>query len=173
MMQIVGNYSHTKIGAKLFTLCDKHTLLCIRHPIIYYFLNLTWGILGTLFGFIIFLVFLPFSKPHKYGLCIYQEIGPDYWGGFSLGLFTFKDKKETVDGIIGHEFGHTFQNSIFGPFYFFIVAIPSFIRYWYHTIRNKKRLPNKPYDSIWFEDSATWNGKYAIEELRIKERLNN
>ena len=47
-----------------------------------------------------------------------------------------------------HEFGHSFQNAILGPFMIFLVSIPSAIRYWYQTIRESKGKTNKPYDSF-------------------------
>ena len=57
-----------------------------------------------------------------------------------------------------HELGHTFQNAILGPFFIFIVAIPSAIRYWYRRF-SKKTKPE--YDAIWFEGSATSIGEYV------------
>ena len=60
-----------------------------------------------------------------------------------------------------HEFGHSFQNAILGPLFIFIVAIPSAIRYWVMTFREKKGKSLKAYDLIWFEGSATSIGEYA------------
>jgi hypothetical protein len=41
-------------------------------------------------------------------------------------------------------------------------------RYWYQTISEKHGKIPKPYDAIWFEDSATEIGKYVTKALDIK-----
>ena len=66
-----------------------------------------------------------------------------------------------------HEFGHSLQNLIFGPFTLFVVGIPSACRYWYQRImQNKgKKFPADWYDSIWFEGGATKTGTKFIDWL--------
>lgn len=64
-----------------------------------------------------------------------------------------------------HEFGHTFQNCLLGPLFPFLVAIPSATRYWIQEFRYRAGKSNKPYDSIWFEASATDCGTLANEFL--------
>lgn len=47
----------------------------------------------------------------------------------------------------------------------FVITIPSIIRYWYRELKyNKKGLtPPTEYDDIWFEGQATkWGYKYII-----------
>ena len=73
------------------------------------------------------------------------------------------------NSINNHEYGHTFQNAILGPFFIFIVAIPSAIRYWYQTIREKQNKENKDYDLIWFEGGATDIGNEAEKYFNEKE----
>lgn len=101
-------------------------------------------------------------NPKRYKGVWYFSLGA-YWGGVSLGCTFIRDTTSN-NTIEPHEYGHTFQNAILGPFFPFLVAIPSFIRYWYQEIRHKKGKTNKPYDGVWFEDSATTIGDY-IEEL--------
>jgi hypothetical protein len=99
------------------------------------------------------------------------SVGPDYWGGCELGLCFIRDQK-SHGNLNAHEFGHTFQNCLFGPLFPFIVAIPSAIWYWSREIQPDKK--KKPYDSMWFEDAATQCGLYAIKILNTNamEKIN-
>ena len=64
-----------------------------------------------------------------------------------------------------HELGHTFQNAILGPFFIFLVSIPSAIRYWLHRF-NKL---NHDYDFAWFEGNASYFGNYYYNNYIIKK----
>ena len=130
----------------------------------FFILNLTWGLPMTLIGAIV-AAFLIISghKPKRWNGCVYFNVG-ESWGGLELGLFFLTDKNDRIS-TKNHEFGHSIQNAIFGPLMPFIVCIPSAVRYWYHKYRDHKGLPNKPYDSIWFEKQATDLGsKYKTTE---------
>ena len=56
------------------------------------------------------------------------KVGPDFWGGFEMGLMFCRDQKSSDSFINDHEWGHTFQNCLLGIFFPFVVAIPSAIR---------------------------------------------
>ena len=175
-LKIKPQYEHTKVGLFLFNLCAWFTEFLIKHRWLYYILACTWGILMTFIGILITgvlaivklfganITFFPFYW--IYGV----KVGPDFWGGFEMGLMFCRDQKSSDSFINDHEWGHTFQNCLLGIFFPFVVAIPSATRYWYREIRSRKGKPNnKPYDSIWFEDSATQCGKYAVEQLAVKK----
>ena len=135
--------------------------------ILYWTIQLTWGCLLTIPGIIITLfAILIGGTPHKNGFSYIVEIGGN-WGGLELGAVAlcgryYENDLYWFEHTRKHEFGHSIQQLMFGPFQLFIVGIPSAIRYWYQTIRNYKHLPNKPYDSIWFEGTATkWGTKWV------------
>lgn len=125
---------------------------------IYYILNFTWGIIMNIIGAVGAGIMLAAGKQpvHHAGSIVFR-IGHN-WGGVSLGIFSFvceESGKHTLD----HEFGHSLQNALYGPFFPFIVAIPSATRYW--KIRLGK-LVVKNYDDAWFEGQATeWGTKTA------------
>ena len=135
----------------------------------FWFVSLTWGALMTLVGFIVtgFCVLFLKGKVHKNGCSYIVEIGGN-WGGLELGAValcggytTTCPDEDWFQHTRRHEFGHALQNLIFGPFMLFVVGIPSAIRYHYQNWRTKKGLDNKPYDSIWFEGTATrWGTKF-------------
>lgn len=86
-----------------------------------------------------------------------------------MGLMFVRDQ-ESIDILNAHEFGHTFQNCLFGPFMLLLVSIPSALRWWYQWFRTKKGKPNTDYDAMWFEDSASQCGyyvNYIIDQKKI------
>ena len=128
----------------------------------YWLLSLTWGIIMSSIGFITILIVLMLGgKPHKNGCTLIVEIGGN-WGGLELGCFALCGSYSKTDKIWfertrRHEFGHNIQHMLLGPFFIFIVGIPSAIRYWYKIIATKrgKKFSSDWYDSIWFEGTAT------------------
>lgn len=130
--------------------------------LIYYILQFTWNLLTNILGLITFLVLvLTRHEVKMFGPNIVTIVGKS-WGGLSLGIFIFTGENSKNNfRLLAHEFGHSLQGLILGPLWLFLVGIPSSIRYNYRNIvSNKKQLP--PYDSIWFEGTATKYGlKYA------------
>lgn len=131
----------------------------MKSKFLFYLLSLTWGLLQNVLGGIAALVLLAFKhKPKKFGYCYCFELG-QCWGGFSLGMFSFVDKDNDFSTEI-HEHGHAWQNCIFGPFTFFIITMPSVIRYHYRNLRKKIGKPcTTDYYSIWFEKQANEFGE--------------
>lgn len=123
---------------------------------LFYFLSFTWGLPMTLVGMLVALVLLLTGhKPKTWNYCLYFNVGEN-WGGCSIGPVFLTGKKE-YESVNNHEHGHAIQNCFLGVFMPFVVALPSAIRYQYltHKYFNKGKEPPKPYDSIWFEHSAT------------------
>lgn len=131
---------------------------------LYYILNLTWGLILTLIGFLVALFLMIFKrmKPSKYGPCWHFEFGR-YWGGVNLGL-VFLTQKDADKYTKDHEFGHSIQNAIFGPFTLILVCIPSVVRYHYRSIKERcgGKLKTGYYD-IWFEKQASELGEKYID----------
>ena len=134
----------------------------INKPL-YYILNCTWGLLLTLAGAIValFLIIIG-KKPKQHGGCWYFNIGKN-WGGLELGLFFLTDQNDSTH-TKNHEYGHSLQNAVLGPFMILLVSIPSAIRYWIFVFREKHGKLNPPYDSIWFEGQATRLGTNTISQ---------
>lgn len=121
---------------------------------LYWLLSLTWGLPLTLIGAIAFgvLSFCGYNvQQNGWGWCI--KIGKK-WGGFSMGPFALLCKNHVAE-LPAHEFGHSIQNCIFGPFTLFFITIPSIIRYWLWKIG----LVHHDYYYIWFEQQANIFGE--------------
>ena len=170
-MTIKPKYTFTKLGTFMYNICVKWTEFIVKHRWLYYVLMFTWALPVTLMGLLSSFILMLFGKkPHKFYWTYYQEVG-DWWGGFSLGLNFFKDKKSGYHYIGDHEQGHSISQTCWmGIFALFIVMIPSAIRYWYQEFRSRKGKPNKDYDAIWFESAATDCGEYIVwyEDKKIK-----
>lgn len=131
----------------------------------YYLLQFTWGIIMNIFGLIGAVAMIATGhKPQNHGGAIMFITKKKNWGGLSLGMFSFvcaNAGKHTKD----HEFGHSLQNCKWGPAFPFVIAIPSFIRYWQFTLNEKKGIPNEEaYDDAWFEGQATALGTEYIDK---------
>lgn len=173
--EIKAAYQHTKAGTFLFNMCAAWTTFLVKHRWLYYLLACTWGLLWTLVGLIISgalaLVKLCSGGKVKITFKLYHwiysiSVGPNFWGGLEFGLCFLRDQKSR-GSLNAHEFGHSFQNCLFGPLFPFLVVIPSATWYW---TREAKPVKNrKPYDSMWFEDAATQCGLYAVRTLNAKE----
>lgn len=125
---------------------------------LYFFLNFTWGLLLTLLGYFLMLILLPLGRVRRYSYTLYFEFNKETAWGFSIGVVFFVGKQANKD-IKDHEFGHTVQNAILGPFMIFLVAIPSLVRFWYRNyLYSRGKYPKTTYDSIWFEGSASYIG---------------
>lgn len=143
----------------------KVSMFLTRHMWLYYLLNLTWGALTTYFGLLLTLLILPFKRPERFAKTYCFKLKKN-WGGLTVGMMFFRDTT-SIDHVSMHEYGHTFQNAILGPFMIFIVGIPSTIRYWYRHLKYERKglMPFKKYDDIWFEGSATEIGSYAYHNV--------
>ena len=141
---------------------------------LFWVLSLIWGFPMTVFGLLVFLVLrIAGYKPKRFGSLFYFEVG-ELWGGFECGPI-FVVNKNASDYLKRHEAGHGIQNIILGPLMPVLVSIPSMIRYWYRSLLSKvnknmyMRLP--PYDSVWFEKSATDLGtKYFFKRVRASNK---
>lgn len=111
--------------------------------IVYWLIQLTWGLPMTLIGAVAVLgCLITGHKPKTFGPNIYFQVGMG-WGGIELGGF-FLCSKTCDMRTIYHEAGHGLQNLIWGPLMPFIISIPSAFRYWLRKMstRLKKSLFN-------------------------------
>ncbi len=121
----------------------------------FYLLSFTWGLPMTLVGLVTAaLLLLAGKRPRRYGRCLWFQVG-ERWGGMSLGP-VFLTGRGASERTRDHECGHSLQNCLYGFLMPFLVAIPSFLRYWARRLgKTLGHAPGKEYDAIWFERQAT------------------
>lgn len=117
---------------------------------LYAFWQFTWGLPQNLVGLLVFLVLSPFGKVRLFHHCLVTDIHMKNksLGGITLGMFvflflseeTYEKRPDYVHDITIHEFGHTVQSLILGPFWHLVIAIPSFTwakLVWKHFMKKK------------------------------------
>ncbi|MFW5779968.1 MAG: hypothetical protein ACOCWI_00765 [Bacillota bacterium] len=85
----------------------------------------------------------------------------EQWGGVSLGMFIFvcaSRDKEWTDKTKVHEYGHYLQSLILGPFYLFIIGLPSFIWCNNKKYRKLRKTTGKSYFEFYPERWANYLG---------------
>lgn len=144
-----------------------------------YVLSFTWGLPFVLIGFLVLAFVRVFLNNKVLGyeiiagrICIIWD--GDLPGAVNLGLVYMLDKhiRSSVH-IHTHEIGHSIQNALFGPFFIFVVALPSLIRaaFWDKYVARKiKKTGIRPdYDGIWFEGQATKFGETYVKQQVIED----
>lgn len=123
---------------------------------LYLLLQCTWGALQTLLGLGVFLIHC--SCPHQW---FYGAVHTCWTkdSGVSLGMFIFtpgngEDKSAKGDASVKlkvHEYGHTIQSLLLGPFYLLVIGIPSMI--WFRAPRFRRLRAQKqiPYSAFYTE----------------------
>lgn len=170
-----NEYAMSKLGFKMYKLVGKLGVFVGMHPVLYYILNFTWGLPTTIMGYILTIILWPFTCARKrynyifWNHLVFGKINKSSWG-FSLGTcffvslggYQYSDLKK-------HEFGHTCQNAVLGPFQIFLVSIPSIVRYWWRCHLYKKGAIIKTgYYDIWFERSASDIGGVIYDNRLLK-----
>ncbi len=110
----------------------------------------TWGLPQTLVGFFVFLLCKLRGRPSFFvggAVCTEWKRGD----GISLGLFFFCP---SWGGLHLHEYGHTFQSLLFGPFYLLFVSVPSLIWAGLPAFVRLRRTKGVPYSRLYCEGWA-------------------
>jgi hypothetical protein len=138
--------------------------------IFFHLLQWTWCLPQNLAG----LLLLPFLRGKRYRyhgalvtiFKIVRFIPED--SGFSLGSFIFMPESWSEYNrkhLVVHEYGHTVQSMMVGPFYLLAVGLPSVIwvrRFW--RKRSKYRTRGIGYTDRYPEKSADRLGEYVTGE---------
>lgn len=113
-----------------------------------------WGLPQNLVGATIFLFMKHEAiKIQKYNDSVIIFL-PGNHGAVSLGMFIFffSDFGSGTEYVIRHEYGHSVQSKILGPFYLLIIGVPSII--WAGFFGKYRRRNKISYYSFWPEKWA-------------------
>lgn len=158
---------------------SKGSLILLN--ILYFLIQCTWGFIQTLVGFLLFLKY--YKQPHSsfHGAIRTKWNRTD---GVSLGLFIFTPNEsdpillkqrnattftESCSRMAVHEYGHTFQSLLLGPFYLPIIGLISFT--WARHPRYKKLRANYhvPYSFCWVEQWADHLGESILKQPSLRK----
>lgn len=147
---------------------------------IYILIQLTWGFLQSLLGFILFIININQKHYFYHGAIITK------WqtrSSISLGLFVFVTqepyftdkfkneftKEELANRLLVHEYGHTIQSLILGPLYLIIMGIPSTIWGFSPSLNKKRKEKQISYFSFFTEKWANHLGEKVTNEKSMEE----
>ena len=114
----------------------------------------TWGLPQTLIGAALY------AAHRKDDHFEYRGAVATAWNkdtGISLGKFIFVPRRAGGNAgrfLLEHEYGHTLQSLILGPFYLLAVGAPSMLWNRLPYFKNKRRKTGKSYYSAPFEKTA-------------------
>ena len=120
----------------------------------YTFLQWTWGFPQTLIGSAVYLANRDKRHFDFNGACATVW---DKDAGISLGKFIFVPRRAGGNAgrfLLEHEYGHTLQSLILGPFYLLAVGAPSLLWNRLPYFKSKRRKTGKSYYSAPFEKTA-------------------
>ena len=136
----------------------------------FHLLQWTWGLPQNLFGAASAIVLRgERSRYHGALVTVYRPVGfLSNRYGFSLGEFIFLPQnwsKDVRSRLVVHEYGHTVQSLLLGPFYLLAVGIPSVL--WskrYYKRRPRYRTRGISYTDRFPENWADRAGERATGE---------
>mgnify|MGYP007056204443 CR=1 FL=1 len=92
-------------------------------------------------------------------------------GYFAVGMFIFTDDQlpeATYNKVLSHEYGHTVQSMILGPFFPLLVGLPSMLRFRYFNFMKKRgKKPVEKYSVKYPENWANRLGEKATGKKPI------
>ncbi|WP_146922750.1 hypothetical protein [Alkalibacterium kapii] len=148
---------------------------------LYIILQLTWGFLQSFVGLCLFLFFV--NAPHDFYHGSIRTKWPSL-KGVSLGLFIFtpdeNDKtlqkkyqnnqiylENLCNRLSVHEYGHTYQSLLLGPFYLVIIGTVSWSWANLSRYKNLRKDYAVPYSFCWTESWANRLGEWVLGEPSI------
>ena len=143
------------------------------------FLHGTWGFIQSTAGFFLFLKYI--KCPHSF----YRGVIRTDWpmnGGISLGMFIFtppqpaqgadeaeaESRHRYCEEVAVHEFGHTFQSLVLGPFYLLVVGLPSVFWANFPAVRKLRKRKKMPYTWLFCEKWASLWGEKVTKHRAIR-----
>jgi len=140
----------------------KHKLL----HLLFYIIQFSWGIIQNIAGLFVFL-YLMIKNPKRERMIFHASVICD-WDNeiecMGLGMFVFMHNfNHTMNReILIHEYGHTIQSLILGPFFIPVIAIPSLI--WCKTMEKYRKENNRSYYWLYCEKWANQLGETVTGE---------
>lgn len=141
----------------------------IMKRFIFLLIQFTWGLGQTVIGFLFFMIHI--ARPHRIYKCAIETQWKDKWAGLSLGPFIFvptNEDKDYQNGARIHEYGHTFQSLVLGPFYAIVGVISvGWGSVVYPILKGTKKYKDVKYTKCFVEYNASWLGEKVTGEKAV------
>ena len=129
---------------------------------LYLLVQFTWGLGQTIIGFLFFMIHI--ARPHRIYRCAIETKWKNPYAGLSLGPFIFvpDNEGEYFTGARVHEYGHTVQSLIMGPFYAIVGVISiGWGSILFPILKGTKKYKDVAYTKCFIEYWASWLGEKA------------
>ena len=132
----------------------------INYPL-YLLVQWTWGAIQNLLGAFLYLFLIIKDPRRKRGTFFGSKVIS--WkldGSAAIGMFIFLDDRlRDPTRVLVHEFGHTIQSCILGPFYLLVIGIPSLLWANLPMFRRNRRRGRYTYSRFYPEAWANRLGR--------------
>ena len=149
----------------------KKTLYCIC--------QCTWGFLQSVLGVLLCILHIRDKHYFYHGAFITEWKNKS---SISLGMFVFITKEpyfyeklkdeytmeELSNRLLVHEYGHTIQSLIFGPFYLILMGIPSTLWGFLPSLNAKRKNEQISYFSFFTEKWANYLGEKITRQKSME-----
>lgn len=120
--------------------------------VLFWFVQCTWGIIQTIIGLLVWFVICTRAKDdimvgHTHALVVGGNLG-----AVSIGPCISVFVERPTESLLKHEYGHCIQSLILGPFWLFVIGIPSFV--WAGCFAKYRQTHNVSYYSFYTEKWA-------------------
>ena len=146
----------------------------IINRVLYVFLQWTWGIIQNIMGLCLW-IYLRIRKPEAERSFYHGAVVTDWGrgrGSMGLGMFIFFGHKGTrgEKAVLVHEYGHTIQSALLGPFFMPVIGIPSYT--WANMKRFAKihRSGRRSYFDFYPEKWANACGEHVLHQAAPESR---
>lgn len=132
---------------------------------LYLLVQFTWGLGQSIIGFFFFLKNI--RCPHRIYRCSIETQWNKKYMGLSLGPFIFtptNPSESYYSKVRTHEYGHTFQSLILGPFYALVGIISTTWGMIIHPFLQKSKGKEITYTNCFVEYQASWLGEKITGE---------
>lgn len=131
---------------------------------LYMLWQMSWGIIQTLAGAVLFLGNLG-KRHYRYHGAVVTEW--EYSGSVSLGMFIFlssRPEEKSRRKVLTHEYGHTIQSLILGPLYLLVIGLPSVVWAGLPPLARLRARRNISYYRLYTERWANFLGRKVTGE---------
>lgn len=135
--------------------------------VLYLLVQCTWGLGQTILGLFFFLKNI--RRPHRFYRCAIETQWENKYAGLSLGPFIFTPDadEDYYKSVRTHEYGHTFQSLMLGPFYALVGIVSCSWGMLIHPILKKTKNKELPYTTCFVEYWASHLGEKVTGEKAI------
>lgn len=113
-------------------------------------ISFIWELPQLIIG-ILYLIVMRVKFKSRYRLSFIFAFNKYSEFGISFGKVIALPSEDSQMELLAHEYGHSIQSMMLGPFYLFVVGLTSSMRYLYYALKSKNEMDEAKKMKIWEE----------------------